>query len=159
MLVTPLIAVSMGAFPLVFIPLSAIAPGAVNWVLTDVPSLIPSSGESKALLAGVNLTLLVILGPIVEEILFRGYLLQRWAKKWGTFWAVMWSSAAFAVLHFEIIGGFVFGVVCAMLYIEFRSLWVPIVVHSANNLVAAIMTLWGVTSINPWRSICGVWAA
>lgn len=80
--------------------------------------------------------IIVIIAPIVEEILFRGLLLQRWITKWGVTPALIGSSFVFAILHFNVIGLFVFGLIMALLYLRTHTLLVPIFAHMFNNLVA-----------------------
>ena len=66
---------------------------------------------------------IVVLGPVFEEVLFRGVLLHRWAVKWNLTVALWASSLLFGINHGEsFIGGTVFGLVMAILYIETGSL-------------------------------------
>ena len=83
--------------------------------------------------------MLVLVAPILEEFFARGILLTRWTVKWGVFRAVLASSVVFALLHTNLIGSFCFACVMAIFYIRTKSLFVPIVVHIANNLIAWLM--------------------
>jgi hypothetical protein len=133
-----MLVLSMAGFWLLFLPLSFIAPGFVQkWGLATAnmqPVVTMSAWVMQFLVAAV-------LAPIVEETLFRGLLLQRWATKWGTRRAVIVSSALFAVGHVELLGHFVFGLVMCALYLRTRSLWVPIATHALNNGLVTIGTL------------------
>jgi membrane protease YdiL (CAAX protease family) len=79
-----------------------------------------------------------VFAPIIEEVLFRGLLLQRWAHRWGTLNGVLLSSALFAFGHNEWVGHFVSGVLFSVLYLHTRTLWVPIAAHTLNNLIAIV---------------------
>jgi membrane protease YdiL (CAAX protease family) len=80
--------------------------------------------------------LTVLVAPPVEELIFRGILLHRWSIKWGLRKAMILSSLAFAILHMNPIGMFVFGYVMAVLYIRSRTLIAPIACHMLNNALA-----------------------
>jgi hypothetical protein len=62
--------------------------------------------------------------------------LQRWTVKWGVTPALLISSLLFGILHTNVIGLFVFGLMMALLYIKTRTLIVPIACHFLNNLTA-----------------------
>ena len=80
--------------------------------------------------------MVVVAAPVVEEFLFRGIILHRWAEKWGPRRA-LWSSALlFGVLHANFIGLTMFGLVMGLLYLRTRTLIVPIVCHALNNAIA-----------------------
>jgi hypothetical protein len=78
----------------------------------------------------------LVVAPITEELIFRGILLHRWTAKWGITPALLISALVFGILHANIIGLFVFGLMMALLYIKTRTLIVPMVCHSLNNLAA-----------------------
>ena len=83
---------------------------------------------------------MVVLAPISEELAFRGILFSRWATKWNYSVAIGLSSLVFGVLHFpDVVGATVFGILMCTLYAKTGSLIVPIVVHSLNNLVFAVL--------------------
>ena len=77
--------------------------------------------------------LAVIVAPLVEETIFRGILFSRLTAKWGMVRAMVVSSLAFGLLHFDPIGAFVFGIVACVLYVRTQSLIVPMVLHALNN--------------------------
>ena len=79
---------------------------------------------------------MVVVAPITEEILFRGILLHRWTAKWGITGALLLTSLVFGILHANLVGLSVFGLMMALLYLKTRTLIVPIICHALNNLVA-----------------------
>ena len=80
----------------------------------------------------------VFVAPVVEEFLFRGLLLTRWATKWGPTVGILLSSLVFGVGHDAgFVGAFTFGIVMSLMYMSTRTLLVPMAAHSLNNLIAS----------------------
>jgi len=76
----------------------------------------------------------VIAAALVEEVLWRGLVYQRWARAWGTpVGALVAAALPFALMHGHVLGAFVFAVVITLLYLRARSLWVPIAMHALGN--------------------------
>jgi membrane protease YdiL (CAAX protease family) len=131
---------SLGALWSTYIPLSYVFPGFVeSFVLQD--ELFSSSPRFAFLNNILEVISAVLLAPIVEEIFFRGVLLNRWAAKWGLKKAILASSFVFAILHVDVVGAFVFGAVMAVLYVKSNSLIGPIIVHVLNNALAVWIDL------------------
>ncbi|KEK23630.1 CPBP family intramembrane glutamic endopeptidase [Bacillus gaemokensis] len=82
-----------------------------------------------------------IFAPIMEEVIFRGFFLNRMAFKWGIKRAVIVSSLIFGLGHFDVVGAFVFGVVMCLLYIKTKNIWTNIAVHALNNCIATSVQL------------------
>jgi membrane protease YdiL (CAAX protease family) len=110
--------------------------GAVTLTQLVFPGLtdaLDEVGQGNLVLALVGL---VVLPPLVEETVFRGVLLERFAVKWSLATGIVVSAIAFGLLHVDPIGAGMFGVVTALLYLRTGSLWPGILVHAVNNLVA-----------------------
>jgi membrane protease YdiL (CAAX protease family) len=138
-LVFALILVSLGATWLVYVPLSYLFPNFVNnFIITDSPSMFARGRTLNNI--GVAL-LVVVIAPVLEEILFRGFLLNRWALKWGTTRAILATSVAFGILHADVVGHTVFGVVMCLLYVRSGTLRLPIAAHMLNNALATLVAL------------------
>lgn len=75
----------------------------------------------------------VFIAPIVGEFVFRGFLLQRFAAKWGTSIAMVVVALLFACLHVDFLGAVVFSIVLSIVYIRTKSLFMPIAIHMLNN--------------------------
>lgn len=82
---------------------------------------------------------LVLVAPVAEEVLFRGYLLGK-VRKYAPNWlAVIVTAALFAVAHGQFNVGldtFALGVVLALLRIYSGRLWPSIFLHMLKNGVA-----------------------
>ena len=95
-------------------------------------------GNQRALLAA-NVALI---GPFVEEVVFRGMLLRRWVESRGVLTGVFGSAAVFAVLHPPSwLGAFVTGVVLGVIYLWSRSLLIPVLIHVLYNGIIALMVM------------------
>lgn len=92
--------------------------------------------ESPFIIMVILLLNVLLLGPIIEEFVFRGLLLRYWASTWGIFYALMTTSAIFAVFHPNIIGAFILGVVYGLIYFKTGSLLLVIALHVLNNVLA-----------------------
>ena len=102
-------------------------------------------GEHTPLAWRIPLVLLVAsVGPLVEELLFRGVLLSALLQRWGTVAAVLLSSVAFALAHLPGLDWQVFALpdllllalALAWLRLRSASIWPSVVAHGANNLLA-----------------------
>ena len=85
-----------------------------------------------------------ILGPVVEEIFFRGFTYKVFRQKFGVRWALVISSAIFAGLHMSPIAFlpiFLLGFFLATLYERTGSLVPSMTVHMLHNLIMVSMTL------------------
>ncbi len=137
LLVTSLLLFSLGISSVVFYLLSLSFPSYVSQLLARNVLLSGSDSLYPQLYDRLMLFLLLFYSPLVEELIFRGILLQRWSLKWGLRWGIVASSVLFGILHLSNpIGLTLFGLVMGLLYVRTRSLWVPIACHSLNNLAA-----------------------
>jgi membrane protease YdiL (CAAX protease family) len=80
---------------------------------------------------------IVIIGPIIEEFFFHGFLLNSLLKKWPVPVAVLITSVLFAGEHDSFWIAFAGELIFCALYLRFRrSLTVTIIAHSVYNLAA-----------------------
>ena len=150
----PLLGISLVGMYLLYVPLSYPFPDFVtSWVL-ETPTLIwwdPNVYWVTASL--INGFLMVILAPVLEELIFRGFLLNRWQAKYGTNKAIIFSSLIFALVHVEILGGFVFATLLSLIYLKTKSLIGPIIVHMANNAIVLLI----IVSEGIWTGEIAIW--
>lgn len=77
-----------------------------------------------------------VLGPVIEEVFFRGFCYPIFKNQWGKLWAMILSAAFFAGIHYS---GFVFwpilvlGISLAYVYEKRRSLVASITLHVTHN--------------------------
>jgi membrane protease YdiL (CAAX protease family) len=132
---------------LIYIPVSYVLPDFAAWWLVwlSEPLVYLDTDGSLPLFANLlSFISLVVLGPIVEELLFRGYLLHRWSRKWGLTTGILLSSAVFGALHADPLGVAIFGIGMCVLYLRTQSLYVPILAHMIYNLTVWVWDLIGV---------------
>jgi membrane protease YdiL (CAAX protease family) len=133
-IVLPVMAVALGSFTLLWGPLSYVFPRAVeSWPLGNMPEFLTPGDPARI---AIETLIIVVVAPVMEEVLFRGVLLHRWAHRWGLRAGIILTSLAFGILHVEPIGHFLFGVVLCTLYLTTGSLWAPIAAHALNNALA-----------------------
>ena len=84
----------------------------------------------------VIIAVLIFLGPIAEELVFRGLIFKRLQDYTGTIWAVLISSLLFGIYHqnmVQFVYASLLGVVFAMLIALTGSLKITMVAHIAAN--------------------------
>ncbi|MEY2305773.1 CPBP family intramembrane glutamic endopeptidase [Bacillus tropicus] len=87
------------------------------------------------------LIVISIIGPILEEIVFRKILFGTLYKKFNFFIAAIISSLVFAAIHFDFTHLLVYtamGLVFAFLYVKTKRIIVPIAAHVAMNTLVAV---------------------
>ena len=118
---------------------------ALVWFGIDV--LVPPDTAEKALeKAGgsivVTIVLAGILGPIAEEIFFRGYVLPGLIKRFGIGRSLLLSSLMFGLFHIDlgaIVPTFVLGLALGWVYLKTGSIWPAIFAHGLHNTVAVLV--------------------
>ncbi len=102
----------------------------------------PTAGEGRTLAA--NMVMAALVAPIVEELAFRGVILNSF-RQWNYGWGAIIPSVIFASMHHPmgIPGAFVAGVTFALFAIKHGSILASTVVHSVAN--AYLVFLDGVT--------------
>lgn len=103
-------------------------------------SHIPLFGEATPDII-LAIIVLIIVAPIVEETLFRGFILQSFLAKFGPKTASTVSAVIFALMHFEFqsMGKiFVLGLILNWLFMRTKSVWPCIGFHVLNNAVALL---------------------
>lgn len=131
---------------------AAIAAGLLvgaGWIIFQPPAS-AADAALAAVLNGLGATVLalwiisrligtMLLVPVVEELFFRGYLLGRldFGGRAGRFFAVVASSAFFAMLHGRWIEAFVAGVIFALVMMRRDRLGDAVLAHVAANSIVA----------------------
>lgn len=86
---------------------------------------------------------LVIIAPIFEELVFRGFLFGYLKKNCNIYIAAIIQALLFGLAHGNIIQGsyaFVLGLFLAFSLVQSKSLICPIVIHMTNNLIGGVIT-------------------
>jgi membrane protease YdiL (CAAX protease family) len=97
----------------------------------------PSAGELLLLFLAI-----AVVGPIVEELVFRGMLFQLLRRQLPLWGATILSAGIFAALHVIPVllpSLFVFGVALALVFHRTRSLYCSTFLHMLINAVAVVL--------------------
>ncbi len=89
----------------------------------------------------------VVMAPLVEELFFRGLLLQSINRAIGAIPAVLISSVVFALVHIELVvlpGLFLFGVIAAVITLRTGRLGMAWAMHAAFNLTTVVLVRTGI---------------
>lgn len=79
-----------------------------------------------------------ILAPLLEELVFRGILLNLFSK-YGTLTALFMTSLAFSMIHFSpetAVLMFFLGFLLGVIRLSTGSVWAAVIAHSVNNVMA-----------------------
>lgn len=132
----------------------------IYWVVS-APNTAGPSSELNSLLAGLSgvmfslwavlrLAGTTILVPLVEELFFRGYLLERFAaaqiaqpriRLGMTIFGVILSAGLFGLLHGRWFDGFIAGLLFGLIYLRRRSIADAVWAHVAANVIVAVAAL------------------
>jgi membrane protease YdiL (CAAX protease family) len=78
----------------------------------------------------------VLIAPLAEELMFRGYLLNVWMARIGMWRAIIFSTLLFGLLHWQnTLFAIPLGFVLAVVYLRYDSLWPGILLHALYNLM------------------------
>ena len=112
------------------------------------------SGAGLSLLPPVLALLQLVLSPLLEELLFRGLVMNELMSLLPAYLANALTSLLFVGAHLPFwlshggltramisnaFGVFVFSVVACWLFARTRSIWPPTVAHIANNILSSLL--------------------
>lgn len=150
-------------FYTLFLPLSYTNPALVEALFSvGNPVIHVDAGEFPVIPNLLSLALLVIVAPCLEEFTFRGLLLHRWVPRWGYARAIVISSLLFGFGHLNPIGATAFGIAMCVLYLQSRTLWLPILCHGLYNFIAWLIEFgyvihWGPQHTYTLEDLRGEW--
>ncbi len=84
-----------------------------------------------------------IFGPIMEEIVFRGFILKELRKIIPTTGAIIVQALLFGLIHLNILQSsyaFIIGLVLGIAFIATKSLYAPIIIHLSFNTLNVILS-------------------
>lgn len=87
---------------------------------------------------------MVVIGPLIEEFVFREALFGLLQSRWGYWPGLLVSSLIFSAIHQELHGSlsrFVIGLILAFIYHRTNRLSVSWLAHALNNLLAMLAAL------------------
>jgi len=81
----------------------------------------------------------VILAPILEELIFRGIVLEGFLKNYSPVKAILLTNLLFGFAHlnpWQFVGAFLMGILISWVYFKTRNLLLPVLMHFLNNLLS-----------------------
>jgi uncharacterized protein len=112
-----------------------------------VPSFNPNQAQQNDFITSrsnhhdIAIIALVLLPPVLEESIFRGFIFPALAKRTGLVWGAILSSAVFGFAHLQANIGiytFVLGLVLCFMYVRLKSIIPGMALHMLNNCLAFI---------------------
>jgi len=80
-----------------------------------------------------------VVAPIVEEVIFRGFIFAGLRERFGWQISALISSLLFAAIHFQLTAFLpitILGLIFAFLYQRSGSIWPAIIMHVSSNAIA-----------------------
>lgn len=108
---------------------------------------ITNQNDNKIYLIGI--LYVTIIAPIIEEIIFRGWMLKV-LKKYGTVTAIIISSLTFGIFHgtvYQSIPTIFIGIILAILTIKSKSLIPSMIVHLCSNTLSVLQEYINISNI------------
>lgn len=138
---------SRGAFRLSYYPLSFLAPSFVESILNDNLThnifLVGAKTFSPGLYYLLIFLYLFIINPVFETVIFWGIFLHRLAAKWGSRPAILALCIFFGALNYKnSMGEISYVLICTLLYINTRTLLVPIIANILGKFIYIFLDLW-----------------
>lgn len=111
--------------------------------LTFLPNLLDQTFD--ILQSGwLGILCISVLGPVLEELLFRGAITKELLRRYSPAKAILFSGLIFGIFHLnpvQIIGACLIGFLLAWLYYKTRSLMACILIHIMNNGLSVYLSL------------------
>ena len=79
-----------------------------------------------------------IYAPVIEEVIYRGFILNGLIKKYSSIVALIISSLLFGIMHFNLfqsINAFLIGIIIGYIFIKTKSIYLCIFLHFCNNFI------------------------
>ncbi len=131
-----------------FLAVSAAWATAIEWagVTFESQQILQLLGEASSTERVLAVGYGVLGAPIVEELLFRGFLLPPMARRVGSGATSLIAGGLFGMVHmtdpFAVVPLVVLGVALSWLRLRCGSIWPGMLVHVGNNAVAMAVGLW-----------------
>lgn len=122
-----------------------------SWLMNLLTMLGVSEPEMPDLLQPTLVSLLLnivataVLPALVEEMIFRGYILGA-LRPHGDGLAIVLSAALFALFHGNVLQipfAFILGLAMGYLAVQTDSIWPAVLLHFSNNLMSVLLNFFG----------------
>lgn len=82
-----------------------------------------------------------ILGPIIEELMFRGIIYNELKSKYSNMKSILITTIFFAIIHINIIQilyALIIGFILVFVYEKYNNIKAPIILHMASNITTTL---------------------
>lgn len=82
-----------------------------------------------------------ILGPIIEELMFRGIIYNELKSKYSNMKSILITTIFFAIIHINIIQilyALIIGFILIFVYEKYNNIKAPIILHMASNITTTL---------------------
>ncbi len=82
-----------------------------------------------------------LIGPIIEELMFRGIIYNELKNKYKNMKAILITTIFFAIIHFNIIQilyALAIGFILIFVYEKYKNIKAPIILHMASNITTTL---------------------
>lgn len=111
--------------------------------LIPVPDVLVEAMRQASSGRGIfTLLLMAIAAPVLEELIFRGVILDGLLKQHAPAKSIVFSSFLFGIVHlnpWQFVTGFLLGLFVGWVYYRSKSISLAIIIHASANLAAYIM--------------------
>ncbi|OSB09047.1 CPBP family intramembrane glutamic endopeptidase [Paraclostridium bifermentans] len=127
------------------ITLSIVMSILINFLVELFPSYEQVSNKITSQTNSIlNVICMVVLIPIYEEIIFRGVIFNHLKENYKIGTAIVVQALLFGIAHGNIVQGiyaFILGIVLALMYMYFNSIYSNIMLHMIFNLFGGVIDL------------------
>ncbi len=98
--------------------------------------------EEMAQIPMLALSLIVIIAPITEEIIFRNIILKGLSNRYNALLGLFVSSLLFGAFHLnfqQLIPAFILGLICGLLYLKTQSVLYTMLFHGLYNTFVLVL--------------------
>lgn len=100
-----------------------------------------------------------IIGPVIEELVFRGFLYHAWERQWGWFPSLLLTSACFGIAHpSHMASSFMGSVIYICIMRRTGTIVAPILLHVLFNVLVSWPVLGEVSSRIPHGTTTDLWS-
>ena len=140
----------ISSFPVIIIFIAILSVLSCHIILEPLQTIIPISETLLKLFRNIHdqpyafFFMAVMAAPLLEEILFRGIILDGFLKNYKPWHAIIASALVFALIHGNLtqgIGAFALGILFGWIYWNTNSIIPCILLHLINNLIAFVGNL------------------
>jgi membrane protease YdiL (CAAX protease family) len=101
----------------------------------------------------------IIAAPILEELIFRGIILDGLLKKYSALKSILISSLLFGLIHLnpsQLVVGLIMGIFTGWIYYKTRMLTLSFLIHSVYNLASVLMGYFLISDLMKDNTLLGM---